>query len=251
MEAINSINSQITEKVDIEWLPLDLTSLPSIKTAAEKVISKTDRLDILILNAGIMAVPYGKTEAGFEIQLGTNHVGHFLLTKLLMPTLQKTATAGSDVRVVTVSSEAHNLAPGLETIVNTEKLCNTSPWTRYGASKAGNIMFASGLAKKYPNLTSTSIHPGVIMTDLHGPSRQSNSLISVGTRLVAPFIAQDVPHGALNQLWAATTKKEDIENGGYYTPVGKLQSTLKLSKDENTIQRFWDWTESELAKVGY
>jgi hypothetical protein len=100
-------------------------------------------------------------------------------------------------------------------------------------------------------LTSTSIHPGVVMTDLHGPGRQRNSLISVGMKLAAPFIAQDVPRGALNQLWAATAKKEDIKNGGYYTPVGKLQSTLKFSKDENITQRFWDWTESELAKVGY
>ena len=252
-EAINSINNQLQEKVDIEWVPLDLMSLPSVKSAASTVACKSDRLDVLILNAGVMALPPGKTEAGFDNQLGTNHVGHHLLTKLLMPTLQKTAEkSGSDVRVVTLSSEAWNLAPSFETIVNTDKLCKTSPWSRYGASKAANILFASELARRYPFLTSISLHPGIIMTDLHGASNASYSIISLGMRLVSPFIAQDVPHGALNSLYlAAGAKKEELKNGGYYTPVGKVQPSNKWAKDKNAGSRLWDWTEGELKKAGY
>ena len=228
-------------------------SLPSVKSAAETVSSKSDCLDILVLNAGVMALPPGKTEAGFDNQLGTNHVGHHLLTKLLIPTLQKTAEkSGSDVRVVTLSSEAFNLAPSFETVINTEKLCATSPWTRYGASKAANILFAAEVARRYPFLTSTSLHPGIIMTDLHSPSQGSNSLISIGMKFAMPFIGQDVPHGALNSLWlAAGAKKEALTSGGYYTPVGKLQPGNKWSKDQNAGSRLWDWTEAELKKVGY
>lgn len=243
----------MTEKVDIEWLPLDLMSLPSVKAAAETVNSKSDRLDVLILNAGIMATPPKKTDAGFDDQLGTNHVGHHLLTKLLLPTLKKTADLpNSDVRVLSVSSEAYNLAPGFETIISTEKLCATSPWTRYGASKAANILFASELARRQPKLFSGSLHPGIIMTDLHGPSQESFSLMTMGMKLVTPFIGQDVPHGALNSLYlAAGAKREELKNGAYYTPVGKAHPGNKFAKDVNAGSRLWDWTEAELAKRGY
>ena len=90
------------------------------------------------------------------------------------------------------------------------------------------------------------------MTDLHTPGQSSNSLIGMGMKLAAPFIAQDVPHGALNSLYlGAGAKKEELTNGGYYTPVGKLQARNKWSKDSNMGVRLWDWTEAELKKAGY
>ncbi|KAJ9612458.1 hypothetical protein H2200_004055 [Cladophialophora chaetospira] len=251
-DAIASIKAQTSENVDIEYLPLDLSSLPSVKQAADQVISHSDRLDILVLNAGIMAVPPGKTPSGQDIQLGTNHVGHFLLTKLLLPTLQKTAKEhSSDVRVVSVSSEAHNLAPDFDTIISTEKLTATGPWTRYAASKAANIMFAAEMARRYPALTSVSLHPGIIKTDLYLPNAETNILVRWGAKIVGPVLFGTVATGALNQLWAAAgVKKEEIVNGAYYTPVGKHR-TNKWSTDADAGRKLWEWTEKELKSAGY
>lgn len=251
-DAIASIKSQNLQDVDIEYLPLDLSSLPSVKAAADQVMRNSERLDILVLNAGIMAVPPGKTASGQDIQLGTNHIGHFLLTKLLLPTLEKTAKQhNSDVRVVAVSSEAHNMAPNLNTILSTEKLTATSPWVRYGASKAANVMFAAELARRYPQLTSVSLHPGMIKTDLYVPNSESNFLVRYGAMIFGPLIFQDVAHGAFNQLWAsAGTEKSELTNGSYYTPVGKLRNN-KWASDAEAGRKLWEWTEKELATAGY
>ncbi|EXJ86406.1 hypothetical protein A1O3_03357 [Capronia epimyces CBS 606.96] len=250
--AIASIKSQISEDVDVEHLPVDLTSLPSIKNAADRVISRSNRLDILVLNAGIMAVPPDKTAAGQEIQMGTNHVGHFLLTKLLLPTLQHTAKEyNPDVRVVSVSSEAWNMAPSLDTILSTDKLTARGPWTRYGASKAANIMFAAELARRYPTLTSVSLHPGIIKTDLYLPSIGVNPIVKYGSMVVGPLLFQNIETGAFNQLWAAAgARKEELTNGGYYTPVGKLRKN-KWVTDTDAGTKLWQWTEKELKQAGY
>lgn len=251
-DAITAIKSQTAQDVDIEYLPLDLASLPSIVKAADQVASHSDRLDILVLNAGIMAVPAGKTASGQDIQLGTNHVGHFLLTKLLLPTLQKTANeANADVRIVSVSSEAWNLAPNLDTILSTEKLTATSPWTRYGASKAANIMFAAELARRYPKLTSVSVHPGLIQTDLYLPNKTSNPIMRYGAMLFGPLLFITVEAGARNQLWAAASQRKDaIVNGGYYTPVAKYHKN-KWATDAEAGKKLWAWTEQELKTAGY
>ncbi|KIW47434.1 uncharacterized protein PV06_00131 [Exophiala oligosperma] len=251
-EAIASIKSSIPQGVDIEFLPLDLASLPSIHKAADQVASRTDRLDILILNAGIMAVPAGKTASGQEIQLGTNHVGHFLLTKLLLPLLQKTANQyNQDVRVISLSSEAWNLGPKLDTILSTEKLSAQGPWARYGASKAANIMFAAEFARRYPAFTAVSLHPGMIHTDLYAANSQTNPLVRYGSKLIGPLIFQSIEAGAFNTLWlSAGAKKEELKNGQYYTPVGKLQNN-KWATDAEAGKKLWDWTEQELKKAGY
>jgi len=239
--------------VDIEYLPLDLTSLKSVHAAAEKVNASTSRLDLLILNAGIMAVPPGKSESGHDIQLGTNHIGHFQLTKLLLPLLEKTAARpGSDVRVVTVSSEAFNLSPAIDTITSTEKLTATGPWTRYGASKAANVLFAAELARRYPAFKSVSLHPGLIKTDLYLPNQSANAVLKYGLALVGPLVFQDVPHGARNQLWAAAgAKRDELIDGVYYTPVGKAQTGNKFANDKASAKRLWEWTEEEVKKAGY
>jgi NAD(P)-dependent dehydrogenase (short-subunit alcohol dehydrogenase family) len=251
-DAIKSIKSAISKPVDIEYLPLDLASLKSVREAAERVNASTSRLDILILNAGIMAVPPGKSESGHDIQLGTNHIGHFQLTKLLLPLLERTAAMpGSDVRVISVSSEAYNMAPPIDTITSTEKLTATGPWTRYGASKAANILFAAELARRYPAFKSVSLHPGMIKTDLYLPNQEINSLFKYGLALFSPLVLRGVPEGAQNQLWAAAgAKREELIDGAYYTPVGKSHAGNKFANDQEGGKRLWDWTEAELKKAG-
>ena len=252
-DAIKSVKSALSNPVDIEYLPLDLSSLNSVREAAETVNATTSRLDILVLNAGIMAVPPGKSESGHDIQLGTNHIGHFQLTKLLLPLLEKTAALpGSDVRVVSVSSEAYNMGPSIETIISTEKLTATGPWVRYGASKAANILFAAELARRYPAFKSVSLHPGLIKTDLYLPNQDVNFLFKYGLALFGPLVLRGVPEGAHNQLWAAAgAKREELVDGAYYTPVGRSHADNKFAKDQASGKRLWDWTEAELKKAGY
>ncbi|KAL4898834.1 hypothetical protein BDW74DRAFT_126533 [Aspergillus multicolor] len=237
--------------VKITWLPLDLTSTKSIQDAAEFFKAHASRLDILILNAGVMSLPPGETDLGHEIQLGTNHTGHFLLTKLLLPTLLKTAEQpGSDVRVVSLSSIGHNLAPDFETILDQAKLKQCNTHARYGASKAANILFAAELARRYPSITAVSVHPGIIVTDLYGAVGASNPLAAGFIKLMG-MVGTKVEQGAWNQLWAAVgAKKSELVNGGYYVPVGIRKPRNRYVTDKNMGRRLWEWTEAELRKGG-
>jgi NAD(P)-dependent dehydrogenase (short-subunit alcohol dehydrogenase family) len=249
--AISSLKGQLSNNVNITWLPLDLTSVQSIKEAVQQFSAQSSRLDILMLNAGVMALPPGETEMGHEIQLGTNHTGHFLLTKLLLPTLLKTAQEpNSDVRVVSLSSIGHNLAPPFETILDQNKLKRVHTNLRYGASKAANILFAAELARRFPSITAVSVHPGIIFTDLYGPASEGSTIAALSSKLLSIF-GTPVPAGAYNQLWAAAAaKKQDLVNGAYYVPVGKLKAHNKYTKNEEQGRRLWDWTEAELHKFG-
>ncbi|CAG8400802.1 unnamed protein product [Penicillium salamii] len=249
-EAIKSLKSSVPNEIEITWIPLDLMSGESVRNAAEQVNAQTDRLDILILNAGVMALPPGETDLGHEIQLGTNHTGHFHLTKLLLPTLLKTAEQpGSDVRVVSLSSVGHNFAPAFETILDQEKLKNVNTNARYGASKAANILFAAELSRRYPSITSVSVHPGVIMTDLYGAMNERSSIAAMGHKFMS-CVGTSVSQGAYNQLWAAAgAKKEELTNGAYYVPTGNLKPNNKFSSNEDMGRRLWEWTEAELQKA--
>lgn len=170
--AIHKIKEAVPE-AKITFLPLDLTSASSIKDAAKTVDSSVDRLDILMNNAGIMMTPLGTTKDGFEIQFGTNHIGHALLTKLLLPKLLATTKEpGADVRIITLSSVAHEWAPPggleLETVHSTQN--NLSTRQRYGQSKLANILYSNELARRYPAIRCVSVHPGSVRTGLsRGP----------------------------------------------------------------------------------
>lgn len=253
LAAIKDIRSELPEwasAVPISFLPLDLSSLKSVKAAATKFLSESTRLDLLILNAGIMATPPGTSESGHDIQLGTNHFGHFLLTKLLLPTLQKTAAEpNADVRVITVASDAFNISPTIDVITSIEKLTAKGPWVRYGASKAANILFAAEFARRYPDVKAVSLHPGLIRTQLF--ERSSGGVMKMVFNIIQPLMFTDVAHGALNSLWlAAGAERGELKDGSYYTPVGKAQSN-KWANDQAAGKTLWEWTESELAKSGY
>ena len=207
---------------------------------------------MLINNAGIMAVPAGTTHEGYEIQFGTNHIGHALLTKLLLPTLLKTAERpATDVRILNLTSEGHKLAPTGGIIFDKAQLDAQGTWTRYGQSKLANILFTRSLAKKYPAIKSVSLHPGVVRTDLMGPYRKSNALVRYATAIVGPVFWKSIPQGAKNQLWAATTKVNELENGAYYTPVGCKSAGSAYSQDPDLAERLYEWTDKQLATKGY
>ena len=236
----------------ISFLPLDLTSMQSINDAAKAFQSKSDRLDLLLNNAGIMAVPVGTTKEGYEIQLGTNHVGHFLLTKLLLPTLEKTAEqAGSDVRIVNMSSMGHQMAPNAGIDFEDHHLPTASTWTRYGQSKLANILFTTELARRHPTITSVAVHPGVVNTDLMNSYNDSNTVVKYVHGMFSGLVFKDIPTGTKNQLWACTVAREKLHSGAYYVPVGKRNAGTKQARDAELAKQLWEWSEKEVQKHGY
>ncbi|MFG2564451.1 oxidoreductase [Streptomyces sp. NPDC048567] len=186
---------------DVEFAPLDLADLSSVRAFAKGL--RADRLDLLINNAGVMALPYGRTADGFETQFGVNHLGHFALTGLLLPRL--TATGGA--RVVTVSSGLHALADIDMGDLNSER--NYRRWTAYGRSKTANLLFVHELARRLAaagsGLVAAAAHPGLAATDLHtAAARMERRRAAERVMNLANVIAQPASAGALPTLYAAT-----------------------------------------------
>lgn len=152
-----------TGNQSIHFLPLELASLEKISGTAEAFHSRFDSLDLLVNNAGIMACPFDTTEDGFELQFGSNHIGHFHLTNLLLPALLKAAQP----RVVSLTSMAHRMSPVVFDDINYESR-TYEKWTAYGQSKTANALFAVGLNNRFSGkgLEAFSVHPGVIATPL-------------------------------------------------------------------------------------
>ncbi|KAL6719844.1 hypothetical protein ACLMJK_001765 [Lecanora helva] len=247
--AIGEVQKEIPD-ADITFLELDLTSLKSVKKAADTFGASSARLDILMNNAGVMALPPGTTDEGYEIQFGTNHVGHALFTKLLMPTLLRTAEGGGDVRIVNVSSAGHGMPPkgGLALEDATSDMASYSTWVRYGQSKLANVLFTRELARRYPLIKSTALHPGGIDTGLKRPFQSSHPMLAF---LLGPlkYLLKSPQQGALTQLFAATSPA--VKTGQYYVPVAVENAGSKYSQDPKLAAELWDWTDKELAKHGY
>lgn len=200
-----------------------------------------------------MATPAGLTEDGYETQFGTNHVGHALLIKLLLPLLQRTAASSpsADVRIVNLASVAYENAPkngiefaSLRTVQDNLGGPIGPKWTRYGQSKLANLLYPVELAKRYPEILSVAIHPGVIMTGLFDNAPLGSKLL-----LYVKFGGKttSVEEGYFNQLWAATWKREGLRNGAYYVPVGREGTlTTGAARVGELARRLWEWTEKEL-----
>ena len=233
----------------IKLLELDLASFTSVRKAASTLTAGSDRLDILMLNAGIMAAPAGLTKDGYEVQFGTNHMGHALLTKLLLPMLEKTAQCRSDVRVVVLTSNRHSLTPSggikFESLKTSADSMQT--YVRYGQSKLANVLFARQLAKMYPQFTVAAIHPGLVQTNLLAGATGTGFLLGMIIGRVVSFFKVPVEQGVVNQLWAGVG--EGVKSGEYYTPVGVEGSVSSDGKNDELAKRLWDWTERELQKT--
>ncbi len=243
---VKEIRQDVPE-ADIEVMELDLGSLKSIKGFADKFSGQFDRLDILINNAGVMMCPFSKTEDGFEIQMGTNHLGHFALTGHLMPLLKK--TEGS--RIVATSSMGHRMGNIDFSDINWEKRkYNTGK--AYGDSKLANLYFTYELARKLKGDSHdpmvVAAHPGVTSTEL---ARHSKFFRGFNI-----FFSQNVSMGTLPTLRAATDP--DTKSGDYFGPKGFMEmqgypvkvDSNNLSKDENIAQKFWSLSE-EMTGVRY
>jgi len=238
----------------LTFIPCDLSSSRESIRAALADNFRSSRLDILIANAGVMAIPPGLTAEGFELQFGTNYLGHAVMLQLLRPLMLRTAqNPECDVRFVVVSSFGHTMAPpsGIE-FERLKKPDVGTTWQRYGQSKLADILLAKGMAKRYPDIMSVSVHPGLVKTEL-GPRAERSVMLTLLQPLRWTPLYQSPEKGAHNLLWAATTAKENLEGGKYYEPVGKTPGEVnsysgvaEISADERLTDQLWEWTEKEL-----
>ncbi|MFG2022402.1 oxidoreductase [Streptomyces sp. NPDC048825] len=190
----------------VELRALDLGRLASVREfAAEFAASHGhERLDLLINNAGVMALPHGRTADGFETQFGVNHLGHFALTGLLLPLLLKTPGA----RIVTVSSTMHSVANIDINDLNSERRYNR--WLAYSRSKTANLLFTHELARRLTatgsDVVAAAAHPGYAATNLQtkGPRMERRKAAELFMRTGNRFFAQSAESGALPILYAAT-----------------------------------------------
>ncbi|MGH6642935.1 MAG: SDR family oxidoreductase [Bradyrhizobium sp.] len=221
---------------------LDLASLASVADFAQRMSVRLS-LDLLINNAGVMALPRRQTTAdGFEMQFGTNHLGHFALTARLLPLLRR----ANGPRIVSVSSLAHRT--GFIDFSDLQGARVYSPWKAYGQSKLATLMFALELQRRSDaagwNLTSNAAHPGFSRTNLFagGPG----GLVSLATDFAAPFFGQSATDGARPILFAATSP--NAKPGAYYGPggMGELRGApapaliMPQARDAAAAAKLWD-----------
>lgn len=246
--AVAEIRDEVP-KANIVFLPMDLSSFTSVQRAAHTFLAENDRLDILMNNAGIMATPPDLTEDGYELQFGTNYMGHALLTKLLLPVMEKTAQIPkADVRIINLSSEGHKWAPTSSFIFADLKTPqeNISTLTRYAQSKLANLYHAEALAKRYPSITSVAVHPGVVGTNIAGNFRKGNPVLGWILENVVALALASPKTGAFTQVWAATARRLDVKSGGFYYPVGVPFSGAMRVDAEALGEELWVWTGKEL-----
>ncbi len=232
----------------ISFIECDFTSLEAVAKGADDFISKSPRLDILICNAGVMALPPELTKDGYEIQFGTNHMAHALLIKKLLPILLKTAAEPkSDVRVVFLTSAGfRNHPPGgiaFKDLKTTQDTGAFGSWMRYGQSKLANVLYPAELARRYPNITTASVHPGMGNTALVTDLPLSKRLMVYLGNFGKPKMPSEIID---TQIWAATGDKSAIQSGAYYEPIGVLGKHTKDSNSEKLAGELWDWTQKEL-----
>ena len=241
---------------DVEVMALDLSSLASIRGFADAFHMRHQALHVLCNNAGVMAIPYRLTADGFEMQFGTNHLGHFALTGLLLDRLL--ATEGA--KVVNVSSTAHRF--GQIRFDDLQWRSGYSKWRAYGQSKLANLLFTLELQRRADaagaKLLSVACHPGYAATNLQavGPRMQGSSLMEYLTGVGNKYLAQSAAMGALPTEYAAVAP--EVHGADYIGPDGfaeqhghpKKVGRSAAARDASSAKKLWDVSE-QLTDVHY
>lgn len=225
----------------------DLADLASVQDYANSALDAGTRLDVLVNNAGVMACPLMRTRDGFEYQLGVNHLGHFLLTNMLLPALLRSEPHGEHARVVNVASAAHMFGTMNFGDLNYKNAGKYDRWRAYGQSKLANILFTRELARRLPVATSgvifNTLHPGVVATEL------GRFLLPGGEEGVAwwqaPLVAAakaftlTPEQGARTSLYLASSPEAEGVSGQYFDSCKEAPSSRE-SKDAVIAARLWD-----------
>ncbi|KZV62189.1 NAD(P)-binding protein [Peniophora sp. CONT] len=227
------------------FLKLDLSDLTAVRCAADEFLSKEPLLHVLFNSAGVMACPLDLyTAQGFDMQIGTNVIGHFFLTQCLLPALRAVKTqTGQKARVVTTSSSSQYVVNkfNYEFARDGPARDKSTPLDVYNVSKFGNVLFANELARRHGDiLVSTSVNPGNLKTDLQ------RHLVGVQAKIVNSLL-HPAPWGALSQLYAGTMPEGDKLNGKFLIPWARVGGTNKATQNEVEGKKFWSWLEEQTA----
>jgi dehydrogenase/reductase SDR family protein 13 len=211
-----------------ELLELDLADLASVRAAAANFLSREQPLSVLVNNAGL-AGAHGLTKDGFEIAFGTNHLGPYLFTRLLLPTLEQAGEA----RIVNVSSEGHYRAPGIDWDAVREPTRSSTAFAEYCVSKLANVLFSNELARRGPKgVTTYSLHPGTVASDVWRE-------VPWGLRQVMKLFMLSNEDGAKTTLYCATSDVVRRETGRYYDKSREKKAS-KLAHDEKLARELWE-----------
>ena len=246
--ALTAIRERVPDAA-VELGSLDLTSLANVRAFAEAFLSSHDRLDLLINNAGVMASPFGRTNDGFELQFGTNHLGHFLLTGLLVPTLLASAPA----RIVNLSSAGHHGSDIVWDDIHFERR-PYDKWDAYGQSKTANILFSVELERRLGprGVHAYAVHPGMIATEL-GRHLVPEDLQTLRKRAddqgrVLPGF-KPVEAGAATTVWAATAAELDGRGGVYLEDCHISEQHAPWALDAESAKRLWTVSEQMVGQT--
>jgi len=227
---------EVTGKTTVEVMTLDLCSLKSVREFASNFLSKNSSLGLLINNAGVMNIPYAKTEDGFETTLAANHLGHFLLTNLLLDTIKKSAPS----RIVNLSSfvakDGH---------MNFDDLMGEKHYDQWGAytqSKLANILFTVELTKRLEGtgVSTYAVNPGFVRTELL-------KTISPAARLASKVAGKSPDEGAKTALYVALSPDVEKQTGKYWSDCAEHHSSDE-SRNEEIAKKLWD-VSAQLVKL--
>ncbi|KAG9124987.1 hypothetical protein FRC07_009458 [Ceratobasidium sp. 392] len=269
LKAIERIRAEVTESEgQLKWFTADMSSIKKSKESAETLLKVESQLDILVHNAGIGDRKYELNEDGIEVTMATNHIGPFIFTKVVLEVMKKTSSKqGSDVRIISVSSRAHDLLGG-QKVQFADEAELTSPFpavsydawrsrlARYGRSKLANILFASELQRRLDseksNIIAISVHPGTVTTDGALGAMATIPIIGPLVRVIASYIFMSEPDGARTSVFAAANPLVRAEpekyKGKYLTPFGKVTRPSKIAQDIHLARQLWDLSEKIVEK---
>lgn len=236
-KALQNVPAWCRDRVTIQ--ELDLADFDSIQQACKAITKKYGKIQVLCNNAGVMALPQREvTKNGLEKQVGINHVGHFMFTRLLLPNMDENG------RIVNVASTAHELAKD-DRDWNSEQ--SYSAWGTYGKSKLANVLFAKELQDKLNesgrgDISSVSLHPGVIKTNLW---RNTPSFLQFATNL---FADKTIEQGASTQVYCSLV--DEVKPGAYYKDCS-VATPSKVAQGTDIREDLWSWTETHIANQGY
>jgi NAD(P)-dependent dehydrogenase (short-subunit alcohol dehydrogenase family) len=254
-EAVAKGIRESTGNQGVEVEELELDSLASIRACAERFGARHDALQILVNNAGVMACPFARTRDGFELQFGTNHLGHFLLTGLLVPALLR----GAPARIVSVSSRGHQLSPVVFDDIGFERR-PYDKWQAYGQAKTANILLAVELERRLGarGVHANALHPGVIATDLARHLVPEDYEVMRGRQPGGRLRLKPVEAGAATSVWAATAPELEGRGGLYLEDChvaevddaeGAGGGVRSYALDPEAAKRLWSLSEELVGQA--
>lgn len=229
----------------VDYMELDLASFASIEKFAKQFLAKYDRLDVLVLNAGLMLDRRSTTAEGFETTFGVNHLGHFLLTQLL----RERVLASAPARILVVASGVHKQARSGLDFDDLMLERGYAAFKAYARSKLANILFANVLAQQLEGtgVTVNALHPGGVRTGFGSSEDMPSLLARVAFTIGRPFMLSP-ERGAQTSIYLASSPEVEGKTGGYYHR-SKLASTSAAAQDRATAERLWKVSEALVAKA--